>query len=224
MIRIILFTSLIFLLAACGNQQASKKVKQAEAKTQYKSIEVIPETVTSIALNDSMQRVIIKRGRDISRITGKALKTELQSAIKNEGIEHAISFCNTRAMEITDSVSLAEQVKVQRLAKKNRNPLNALDENQQNLYKNYVLTIINKQRPYATVGWNDQGNPIYYYPIMVDAVCLNCHGTPGVEVTEKVSAKIAELYPDDQAMGFRDGDPRGMWAITFPEYRITEFE
>jgi hypothetical protein len=206
---------------ACENQ---KTTKENAAKKEYVAVTITPETITSITLNDSMKRVIKTRGREISKITGKALKSELQAAIKTGGPEHAVSFCYTRAMEITDSVSLAQQVKVQRLAKKNRNPLNQLDENQDNLYKGYVITYMNKERPYATVGWNEEGSPIYYYPITVDAVCLNCHGTPGQEVNPKVAEKIAELYPNDNAMGFKVGDPRGMWAITFPEYKVVKVE
>lgn len=221
MIRISILLSLAFLIMACANQNTTK---ETATKKDYVPVEITPKTVTSITLNDSMKRVIIKRGRDISRITGKALKSELQEAIKSGGPEKAVSFCSTRAMEITDSVSVAEQVSVQRLAKKNRNPANQLDENQSNLYKSYVLTFMNKGRPYATVGWNEQGNPIYYYPITVEAACLNCHGTPGQEVNPNVAKKIAELYPDDQAMNFKLDDPRGMWAITFPEYKVVKVD
>lgn len=221
MIRISILLSLAFLIMACANQNTTK---ETATKKDYVPVEITPKTVTSITLNDSMKRVIIKRGRDISRITGKALKSELQEAIKSGGPEKAVSFCSTRAMEITDSVSVAEQVSVQRLAKKNRNPANQLDENQSNLYKSYVLTFMNKGRPYATVGWNEHGNPIYYYPITVEAACLNCHGTPGQEVNPNVAKKIAELYPDDQAMNFKLDDPRGMWAITFPEYKVVKVD
>lgn len=213
--------SLAFLFMACGNQ---KTTKETASKKDYVPVTITPETVTSITLNDSMQRVIKARGREISKKTAGALKSELQAAIRSGGPENAVMFCSTRAMEITDSVSVAEQVIVQRLAKKNRNPANQLDENQSNLYKGYVLTFMNKERPYATVGWNEQGNPIYYYPITVESACLNCHGTPGQEVNPKVAEKIAELYPDDQAMNFRQGDPRGMWAITFPEYKVVKVD
>ena len=219
--RITILLSLAFLTMACGNQKTTKDT--AERK-EYTPVTITPEKVTSITLNDSMKRVLKARGREISKITGKALKSELQAAIKSGGPQNAVQFCSTRAMEITDSVSVAQQVKVQRLAKKNRNPLNQMDENQSNLYKGYVLTFMNKERPYATVGWNEEGNPIYYYPITVESACLNCHGTPGQEVNPKVAEKIAALYPNDQAMNFKQGDPRGMWAITFPEYKVVTRE
>lgn len=208
-------------MTACGNQKATK---ETAAKKDYVPVSITPKTVTSITLNDSMQRVIKARGRDISKKTASALKSELQAAIMSGGPEKAVMFCSTRAMEITDSISVSEQVIVQRLAKKNRNPLNQMDENQSNLYKGYVLTFMNKERPYANVGWNEEGNPIYYYPITVESACLNCHGTPGQEVNPRVAQRIAELYPDDQAMNFKQGDPRGMWAITFPEYKVVDVE
>jgi hypothetical protein len=42
-------------------------------------------------------------------------------------------------------------------------------------------------------------------------VCQTCHG---VEIAPPVSAKIRELYPQDQAIGFKTGDLRGAFTIT----------
>lgn len=221
MIKINILLSLALLTVACGNQ---KTTKNTILKKDYAPITITPETVTRITLNDSLRRVFTARGREISKTTRKTLQNELQSAIKVGGIEHAVSFCYTRATEIIDSISIAEQVKIQRLAKKFRNPLNRLDDNQSNLYKSYVLNFMNNHRPYANIGWNEKGSPIYYYPITVKAICLNCHGTQGVEVSEQVAGKIKELYPKDEAMGFKEGDPRGMWAITFPEFKVVDVD
>ena len=42
--------------------------------------------------------------------------------------------------------------------------------------------------------------------------CAACHGT---NIAPEVKAKIAELYPDDAAVGFKPGDMRGGIAISW---------
>ena len=45
-------------------------------------------------------------------------------------------------------------------------------------------------------------------------VCLACHG--GDNVAPAVEAKLADLYPQDQARGFQVGDIRGAFSVTQP--------
>ncbi|NOX86909.1 MAG: DUF3365 domain-containing protein, partial [Chlorobi bacterium] len=147
---------------------------------------------------------------------------ELRKAIKEGGIVNAISFCNKRAMEITDSISLAEKVYIKRLAKKYRNPVNDMSKNESNIYKGFIINQLSKKWYPAMITWNEKGEPVYYNPIIVDALCLKCHGIPEKDIKPEVAEKIAELYPDDKATNFKVGQLRGMWSITFPEYRVTD--
>jgi hypothetical protein len=220
------------LLTACNydDGQSSEKngsTEQQESKTgavEYNPEEIVPDTVMYITLNDSLRDLISTMGKRMAYTTQAALKGELKHAIQQGGLMHAVEFCSKRAMVITDSMSVAYKHQIRRLAKKNRNPDNAMNENESNLYKSYVLNFIGGMPPMETVLWNEEGNPVYYYPIFTDAVCLNCHGTVGQEINPDVAEKIAAIYPDDLATGFRKDDPRGMWAITFPEYRVTGVE
>ncbi len=214
---------LMFSIVSCMNNKADQK-EEVIVKKEYTPAIIKPDTIIYITLDDSIRQVIKKRGKKIVYTTGFALKKELKLAIKAGGPTHAVSFCYNRAMEITDSISLEYQLKIKRLATKNRNPLNAMDENETNLFKGYVINYIGGQGPYETLTWNDEGNPVYYYPIYIDPVCLNCHGTVGEEINSEVANKIAQLYPEDRATGFQKGNIRGLWAITFPEYRITDIE
>ena len=52
----------------------------------------------------------------------------------------------------------------------------------------------------------------YMKPIMTAGQpCLACHGS---ELKLEVSAKIKELYPNDQATGFSAGDMRGAFTVS----------
>ena len=45
-------------------------------------------------------------------------------------------------------------------------------------------------------------------------LCLNCHG--GTEVKPEVVEALAELYPEDQARGFKVGEMRGVFTLQKP--------
>ena len=215
--------ALIFGLAACTNGNTKQKETAGE-KEKYVPVTIVPDTVINVTLNDSLKRVIEKRGKQLAYTTQIVLKGELKKAIKAGGPAHAVSFCYDRAMKITDSMSLANNVQIRRIAKKFRNPLNETDENESNLFKGYVINTLGGSRPFSTVAWDTLGRPVFYYPIYVDAVCLNCHGTPGTEIHDDVAKTIAELYPGDKATGFKLHDLRALWAISFPEYRIVDID
>jgi hypothetical protein len=43
--------------------------------------------------------------------------------------------------------------------------------------------------------------------------CLNCHGSA---LKPEVAAKVKELYPEDQAVGFASGQLRGAFTLSRP--------
>ena len=47
--------------------------------------------------------------------------------------------------------------------------------------------------------------------IPTGALCLQCHGS---SISPEVSARLAELYPDDKATGYATGDIRGAFVVT----------
>jgi hypothetical protein len=47
--------------------------------------------------------------------------------------------------------------------------------------------------------------------------CLQCHGQPGTDINEATMAQIKNLYPEDHATGYKLGDVRGLWKVTFKE-------
>ena len=55
-------------------------------------------------------------------------------------------------------------------------------------------------------------------PIAQQPVCASCHG-PVDELSEAARRAIAERYPHDQAVGFRDGEIRGWFWVEMPKTR-----
>ena len=211
----------VLILSACSSQES----KSSKSDTpEYQPVIINPDIVTDITLNDSMKRVILRRGKKVVHETGLALKKELREAIANEGLEEAISFCSIKAMMITDSISIEKQLIVRRLAKKNRNSANETLDQESDIYKNYVLGWIGGAKLQPLISSDNEGQPVYYHPIKVEKLCLNCHGSLEENIPPGVAEKIAKIYPDDKAVNFEEGQLRGMWAVTFPEYRITNVD
>lgn len=207
-----LFT-LTLLLGGCVNQTGkTKEKKDKNEKT----------GVGTIVLTDSLKSILVQRGDNIAKHAQAAFQVALKGAIQSGGMGYAIGFCNIEALPITDSVSELKQANIKRLAKKNRNPLNATNEAESEIYKAYILEWLNGQVLQARIIPNEEGHPVYYRPIGIQPLCLNCHGVPGQEIPPDLAEKIVELYPEDRAIDFKNGELRGMWAIEFPEYTVQQ--
>ncbi|MBT3174652.1 MAG: DUF3365 domain-containing protein [Lentimicrobiaceae bacterium] len=201
----------MFILSSCSNtptQTIKEETKEKDVKVSY------------ISQNNQAFKTIKKKGSSIAIITQVELGKSLKNAMASGGPENAISFCNLDAMRITDSIAKAENVIVKRLAKKNRNVANKMDDFESKIYKQYVMEYLDKKPLKAKVAVNQNSNPVYYKPILTNNMCLTCHGTPGSTMTNELNDKIKELYPDDKAINFEDGQPRGMWAITFANVNV----
>ncbi len=198
--------SLVFGLISCDTAQ-DKKEKASSGDKDVK--------VSYIYQNDKTFKAIKKKGAAISTITQVELGKALNAALAQGGPEYAVGFCNLEALRITDSIADSEQVTVRRLAKKNRNPKNAMDDVESKIFKQYIIDYLHGRNLDSRIALNSEGHPVFYKPIMTNSMCLNCHGSPGSTMSEDLAGKIKELYPDDKAINFEDGQPRGMWAITF---------
>lgn len=205
--------ALAILLGGCMNQTGKSKEK---VEKNNKS------EISSTVLSDNLKSTLIKRGDSIAKHAQVAFQRALRAAIQSGGMEYAIGFCNLEALPITDSVSELQQANIKRLAKKNRNLLNATNEVESEIYKTYIIEWLDGKVLQPKVIPNESGHPVYYKVIRIQPLCLNCHGVPGQDITPDLAKKIVELYPEDKAINFKNGELRGMWAIEFPEYSVQQ--
>jgi hypothetical protein len=145
-----------------------------------------------------------------------ALKSELKAAIHAGGALQAIEVCNTKALIIDEEVSLANDVNLSRVSTRNRNPANVPNEWQKAVLNSFETRKLAGEDASALtwheVAQTDNGPEFRFMKaIPTGALCLQCHGT---EIAPPVAEKLAELYPDDQATGFSQGDLRGAFVVT----------
>lgn len=144
------------------------------------------------------------------------LKEKLVSALKDGGPVAALGVCNVEAPKIAKERSEASGMEVGRTALKVRNPNNAPDDFEKRVMEKFVADLKGgadaMKLEHAEVVEQD-GKKVFRYmkPIMTAGTpCLACHGS---ELKPDVSAKIKELYPNDQATGFSAGDMRGAFTV-----------
>ena len=138
-------------------------------------------------------------------------KSELMQALSSgmqEGPAAAIEVCSEVAPGIATSLSV-DGVRMGRSSHKLRNPANVPPEWLEPLIEAYASGT-GEMQP-QTVALAD-GRSGYAEPIMVQPLCLTCHGT---ELDPEIAAQIAANYPADEATGFGEGDFRGVFWVEF---------
>lgn len=145
--------------------------------------------------------------------TKQLLGKHLMSTIQNKGTEEALTFCNEKAIHLTDSMSVNYKAKIKRVSDKSRNPNNKANTEELKYITQYKNAINENVEPKPIVVENE--NEVhFYYPITTNTMCLQCHGKKE-DIQPKVLAKINQLYPDDLATGYGENEVRGIWSIAF---------
>jgi hypothetical protein len=146
------------------------------------------------------------------------LEGELKNALQSGGPKAAISVCSSIAPAIAFEASQKTGWDVGRTSLKLRNPNNGPDA-----WEEKVLREFETQRaagkPVETMevaAWVERDGKSefrYMKAIGVQQTCLACHGR---DIVPDVKKALAELYPDDKAIGYALGDIRGAFRIMQP--------
>ena len=176
------------------------------------------QSVTTTPIADS---VYMQRGNQIVSLTFDTLRSSLLSAISSHGIDGAISFCNENAYPITGIY--ADSVVIRRTSLRVRNSNNKPDSLELLTLNDMEELMRSAKIPTARVVRQLSKGEIHYFkPIILQAMCMNCHGTPGVQIQNLTQTKIKQLYPDDEAVNFKEGDLRGVWHIVFKDKKSSD--
>lgn len=159
---------------------------------------------------------IAERGKKIAAAAFAKLSEELMKALAEGGASHALPFCHANVPKLMAEVSEQQVASIQRLTHKPRNPKNRVSEAEQKILDGFATALKAGQSPTPVVQTDASGRKVFYSPIYVAmATCLQCHGEPGKDISEADVKLIRSLFPEDLATGFKLGDLRGMWKITF---------
>ena len=174
-----------------------------------------------IELNRTLiSKEIQKRNADVGMAYAMAAQTtlgkNLVKAIGEKGTIGAIEFCNSRALALTDSISVMNNVIIKRVTDKTRNPKNRANEEEIG-YITYYKKLLDAGKEPKPIVKRELGEVHFYYPIRTNAMCLQCHGKPDIHLQPETMVKLKDLYPNDKAVGYDVNEVRGIWSINFEE-------
>jgi len=196
-------------------QNNGNEVHTKIAKSTPNNITVTVQNTKKEAPQQKSQSQNIPEGIKYIKMLGSELKSHLKEALKADpsGVK-ALEFCANKAMQITKEVNskLPDGASVRRTALRTRNPKNApdpIDEGVMEVFEKAANE--HKLTPQNIVKIDDGKSIRYYKPLLTQAVCLKCHGE---NVSDELKAKIKEFYPNDKALGFKNGAFRGVIVST----------
>lgn len=159
----------------------------------------------------------VELGKKYALQTKAVLGKNLKGAIKANGTEEAVSFCNSRAYPLTDSMSVELNVHIKRVSDQPRNPNNQANSQELNYMKETKTLLASGEKLKPQMNEID-GKMVGYYPITTNAMCLQCHGVVGEQINKEVSMTLKSLYPNDKATGYGENELRGIWVVTMDKY------
>ena len=166
-------------------------------------------------LSEKEQKDYLQKGQMLAQQSFAALSGRLMSAIEAGGVPHAIKYCHTAALPLVDSLSKVYKASIRRTSLKVRNPEDTPRDWEKSILQSYQQELSAGKRPTPVVKILDKKHIAFATPIYMAQPCLKCHGKLGETLNEQNYTAIKKLYPSDQAIGYVDGEWRGMWSITF---------
>lgn len=146
--------------------------------------------------------------------TKKVLGKNLIGTIQQKGTLEALTFCNVNAYTLTDSMATNFGASIKRVSDKPRNPENTASNKEKEIIQKYKSTISNNRKIEPIVEEIEEGIVQFYYPIITNSMCLQCHGSKN-DIQNNIANEIHKLYPDDKATGYEENQVRGIWSIRF---------
>ena len=201
---------LSFSLTACGPESNDENQKNKQAPVVEKVNKEIINKPKTISKADE-----IKKAKKATATFAASLKSKLKNTMKAKGPVAAIDACNTKASEITAYVSNRYGLQLSRTSLKYRNKNNAPTDWQKVILKGFeaqkdkgadVKTI----RYAEIIEENGKKQFRFMMPIPTQSLCLTCHGK---NISASIKKRLKALYPEDKAIGFKEGDIRGAFVV-----------
>lgn len=147
----------------------------------------------------------------------KNLKGVLINQIQTNGVLQAVAVCSDTAQVLTNDFGVKKGVYIRRVSLRNRNANNFPDDFEKKVLSKFEMLSQNKELISDTehaeiVQEGDFKYLRYMKPILVQAECLNCHGSE-TDIMPEVKQLIAQEYSDDKAVGYKVDDLRGAVSL-----------
>lgn len=198
-----------------STEMAEKAGNMAKSAVDKAGAAVTGAVNTSDSTTGIDQKAEVQKAKKITKAFGGSLKSALKKAMKEGGPINALKICNTEAMPITKRVAEEHGAILSRVSLKNRNPDNVPNAWQKKVLEDFDARFAKgesvKKMAFSEIVENDGKKQLRFMKALpTGGKCLECHGS---SIDADVSAKLAELYPEDKATGYEKGQVRGAVVV-----------
>lgn len=168
--------------------------------------------VAQAASTEVDKSALVNEAKGAVKALAGPLQVKLKTAMQAGGPASAIDVCQKIAPALADSVSAEKGVEITRVSLKNRNPdMGVPSDWQAKVLEDFENRKQAGEDPmkisYAEIV-DEQFR--FMKAVPTAAICLQCHGT---EMKPEVSEALGKAYPDDKAVGYKEGDIRGAFVV-----------
>lgn len=157
-------------------------------------------------------RAVIARADLMIAAMHDSVLRELAQAFERGGADKAIDSCHIDSLLMSQRIA-REGAAAGRTSDRLRNPTNGPRPWAAGLVKAHAGRQARDVDGFAV----DLGDTVgVLRPIAQRPICANCHG-PAEQLSAGVRAALAERYPADKAVGFREGEIRGWFWVEIPK-------
>lgn len=157
----------------------------------------------------------VERARGAAKALAKGLVGRLKEELEAGGPAAAVEVCSQVAQEMAAEHSTGG-LTVRRVSRKVRNPADRPDpwerqqlEELEELHRREALP----DEVVEVLQEDDRRTLRYLWPIVLQPMCLQCHGDP-TTFDPATRTLLEERYPEDEAVGYEVGDLRGAVSVT----------
>lgn len=156
----------------------------------------------------------------------KRFASELQAALMGAmaagGPQQAITVCKDIAPQIASQLSRESGTAVSRTSLRLRNPQNQPRRWQERVLREFDAAAASgrsvAELEYFSAGDRKHGAR-YMKAIPTGGLCLACHGN---DLAPELRKLLDSNYPHDRATGYRDGEIRGAFSVSWPRDPVDE--
>ncbi len=150
------------------------------------------------------------------------MRKSLTLSILKSGLAGSIDVCAKDAPAIMADQEKNFSLTMKRTALRVRNPENSPDGVEKALLEK-LDGMLKSREPlpqevtlFSTTESGKVRTLRYYKPVMMQGVCVGCHGAPDKIPADVVKA-LGARYPKDKGVGYKEGELRGIISLTLRE-------
>jgi hypothetical protein len=194
--KFILVSAVLSVCAMCAGCGPRESAQQATVTNSSTDARLVKEEVPS----ETQKERMLKAKQELFQ----SLSSRLQQAVAAGGPAEAIRICQREAPAIANEVSEQHGLTIGRTGVRLRN--------QENVPPGWAKEMTAAKRAEPFFGVLSDGTAVGLLPIRLKGQCLMCHG-PAEQIAPTVKERLAQLYPEDAAIGFQEGDLRGWFWV-----------